>query len=176
MLGREIFSLFESRDGWLWAGSQSGLGRWDGQSWKLFTLRDGLSDNSVRAMAEDSTGNLWIGTENGGLDCFDGQKFTVYQATNGLPGNDISCFYMDDDNVLWVGNFRSWPGTILKKEKTLNAFPPPTMVWPATALVISSVMLNQGIFGLVPTGASCASRGTPLPAPIPSFAEYMGSP
>jgi ligand-binding sensor domain-containing protein/signal transduction histidine kinase len=103
ILGREIFSLFESRDGRLWSGSRNGLGLWDGQTWRLFNTRDGLSDNSVRAIAEDATNNLWIGTENGGLDYFNGQKFTVYQVTNGLPGNDISCLYMDDDNVLWVG-------------------------------------------------------------------------
>jgi ligand-binding sensor domain-containing protein/signal transduction histidine kinase len=104
ILGPDILALFESHDGQLWAGGRNGLGRWDGQRWKLFTTRDGLSDNVVCAMAEDHAGNLWIGTENGGLCFFNGEKFTSYQASeNGLPGNDISCLYMDSAGVLWVG-------------------------------------------------------------------------
>lgn len=103
ILGSKIFALFESRDGRLWAGCANGLGCWDGQTWKLFTTKDGLSENTVRAIAEDSGGHFWIGTENGGVNFFDGQKFVSYQATNGLPGNDISCLYSDSDGVLWAG-------------------------------------------------------------------------
>jgi ligand-binding sensor domain-containing protein/signal transduction histidine kinase len=103
ILGPEIFALFESRKGQLWAGTGNGLGRWDGQSWKLFTTSDGLSENTVNAIAEDATGNLWIGTENGGVNYFNGEKFVSYQVTNGLPGNDISCLYLDSDGVLWAG-------------------------------------------------------------------------
>ena len=104
VLGLGIFALFQSRDGRLWAGTQNGLAQFDGQTWKLFTTRDGLSQNIVRALAQDAAGNLWIGTENQGLDLFKDGKFTPYRAAeNGLPGDDISCLYADKDGVLWVG-------------------------------------------------------------------------
>jgi len=104
ILGPKIFTLFESRDGQLWAGTQNGLANFDGQKWKLFTTRDGLSDSSVRAIAEDAVGNLWVGTESRGLNLLKGGKFTAYrQEANGLPGDDISCLYADKDGVLWVG-------------------------------------------------------------------------
>jgi ligand-binding sensor domain-containing protein/signal transduction histidine kinase len=103
ILGSAIFALFESRDGRLWVGCQNGLGSWDGQQWKLYTTRDGLSDNVVRAIVEDAAGNFWVGTENGGVNYFDDRKFNSYQITNGLPGNDISCLYLDADGVLWAG-------------------------------------------------------------------------
>ena len=103
-LGAQIFALFEDRSGQLWAGTQNGLANWDGQKWKLFTTRDGLSENVVRAIAQDAAGNFWIGTENQGLNSFKDEKFISYQAQeNGLPGNDISCLYADNDGVLWVG-------------------------------------------------------------------------
>ena len=58
----------------------------------------------VRAIAEDSRGNLWVGTKNGGLNLFSAGKFTPYRAgENGLPGDDIACLYADKDDVLWVG-------------------------------------------------------------------------
>ena len=104
ILGPWIYALFQDRRGQLWAGTQNGLARRDGESWKLFTTRDGLSENVVRAIAEDADGNLWIGTENHSLNFFKDGKFISYQATeNGLPGNNISCLYADPDGVLWAG-------------------------------------------------------------------------
>jgi len=106
ILGHQIFALFEDHIGQLWAGTQNGLARWNGQDWKLFTTQDGLSGNAVRAIAEDADGNLWVGTENQGLNFFQGGKFISYQAgENALPGNDISCLYADDDGTLWMGTF-----------------------------------------------------------------------
>ena len=103
-LGQQIFALFEDHNHQLWAGTQKGLGRWNGQEWKLLTIRDGLSENNLRAIAEDAAGNLWIGTEKSGLNFFQDGKFTAYQKSPGrLPGNDISCLYLDKDGVLWVG-------------------------------------------------------------------------
>ena len=103
-LGQQIFALFQTRNGQLWAGTQNGLACWNGQDWKLFTTHDGLSENVVRAIAEDADGNLWVGTENHGLNFFKDGKFISYHAQeNGLPGNDISCLNADKDGVLWVG-------------------------------------------------------------------------
>jgi ligand-binding sensor domain-containing protein len=104
ILGARIFALFEDRGGQLWVGAQNGLGCWNGRNWKLFTTRDGLSENAVRAIAEDGGGNLWVGTESRGLNLFKDGKFTAYrQEEGGLPGDDISCLYADKDGVLWVG-------------------------------------------------------------------------
>ncbi len=104
ILGPQIFALFEDRSGQLWAGTQSGLSRWNGSQWKIFTTRDGLSENVVRAIAQDTNGNFWIGTENRGLNFFVNGKFVSYQATeNGLPGNDVSCLDADKDGTIWVG-------------------------------------------------------------------------
>ena len=46
----EILAMFESSDGAVWVGSRNGLGRWDGQGWKMFTVADGLSGNTVSAV------------------------------------------------------------------------------------------------------------------------------
>ena len=80
-LGRRIFALFEDHHGQLWAGTQNGLAQWDGQDWKVYTTSDGLSENIVRALADDAEGNLWIGTESRGLNLFKAGKFISH------PGN-----------------------------------------------------------------------------------------
>ena len=82
-LARRFSRLFEDRSGQLWAGTQNGLANFDGQKWKLFTTRDGLSENSVRAIAQDTDGNFWIGTENRGLNFFKDGKFISYSKIGG---------------------------------------------------------------------------------------------
>ncbi len=105
-LGGQIFALFEDRAGQLWAGTQNGLASFDGQKWKLFTTRDGLSENTVHAIAQDAGGNLWIGTENGGLNLFkDGKFSTIKKSADGLPGNDITCLCAGKSGGLWIGTY-----------------------------------------------------------------------
>ena len=42
------------------------------------TVKDGLSEGTVRAITEDAHGYMWFGTEDG-LNKYDGYKFTVYR-------------------------------------------------------------------------------------------------
>jgi ligand-binding sensor domain-containing protein len=121
VLGPQTLALFEDHRGQLWVGTQNGLACRNGQGWKMYTTRDGLSENIVHAIAEDAEGNLWVGTENRGLNLLKDGKFNSYeQKKDGLPGDDISCLYEDKDGVLWV-----WPrpGSILqwKVEPLLHA-------------------------------------------------------
>ncbi|HEY2328359.1 MAG TPA: two-component regulator propeller domain-containing protein, partial [Verrucomicrobiae bacterium] len=98
-IGRQIFVLFQGRDGKIWAGGENGLGCHDGADWKIYSAADGLPPNAVRALAEDEKGNLWIGTEGGGLFQLRAGKISFARA----PVNDISCLLVDRENVLWAG-------------------------------------------------------------------------
>jgi signal transduction histidine kinase len=81
---------------------EGGLARWDNAEWKVFTTRDGLSGNLVRAIAEDAQGNLWVGTD-GGLNRWHDGKFTAVEKKHGLAVEHISSLWPDADGVLWVG-------------------------------------------------------------------------
>ena len=98
-IGRQIYALFQSRDGTVWAGGKTGLGGFDGQGWKFFSTAEGLPLNAVRALAEDARGNLWIGTEGGGLFTLRDGKISAANA----PVKDISALLVDRDDVLWAG-------------------------------------------------------------------------
>ncbi len=98
-IGPQIFSIFESRDGKIWAGGESGLASFDGQQWNLFSTSDGLPNNAVRALADDAQGNLWIGTDRGGLYSLRDGKISATAS----PVKDISCLLVDRKNALWVG-------------------------------------------------------------------------
>lgn len=60
-------SIAQTPDGYIWAGTQSGLARFDGVGFTTFTPGNepALRHLFVRAMATDSVGALWIGTYAG---------------------------------------------------------------------------------------------------------------
>src|SRR5689334_390812 len=55
----------------------SGFTQYSEDNFIRYTSKDGLSDNYVSAIEQDSLGFLWIGTENG-LNRFDGYTFKNY--------------------------------------------------------------------------------------------------
>jgi ligand-binding sensor domain-containing protein/two-component sensor histidine kinase len=70
----------------------------------LWHVSDGLPEDTVQAISESLTEQLWIGT-TGGLVRFDGAHIHIYG--NGperhLPVNSIFCLTVDRDGVLWAG-------------------------------------------------------------------------
>ncbi|MBN2280712.1 MAG: response regulator [Candidatus Marinimicrobia bacterium] len=74
------------------------------------TLNDGLSNNHVNDILQDSTGFIWIATEDG-LNRFDGHGSTVFKYNASLPNslsnNYIKKLFLSQDNSLWVGTYGS---------------------------------------------------------------------
>src|SRR5947208_13792776 len=70
-----VFSLFQTRDGYLWVGTGYGLARFDGIHFNTFDEADapGLSSGKIVRLFEDSRGNLWVGTETEGIMIVDRQ-------------------------------------------------------------------------------------------------------
>lgn len=70
------------------------------------SVDEGLSQNSVLAICQDSIGYLWFGTANG-LNRYDGQQLEVFfhddRNENSLPDNFI--------NTIWAEKHRIWIGT-----------------------------------------------------------------
>lgn len=68
---------------------------------------DGLSNDYVKSMTQDSLGSIWIATE-GGLNRFDGHSFQTYTKENsGLSSNELNSVYYDPEaNVTWVSTQR----------------------------------------------------------------------
>ncbi len=71
-----------------------------------YTTLDGLSSPLIRAITQDKSGYIWIGTEDG-LNKFDGYEFKSYgyDVTNNaaLPDNFITCLAPTSDGGIVVG-------------------------------------------------------------------------
>ncbi|WP_217916339.1 diguanylate cyclase [Duganella sp. BJB1802] len=68
---------------------------------RYFTQQDGLGNLSVMALAQDRSGYLWLGTENG-LFRYNGARFERYGRDHGLLQTGITGLLAQGDQ-LWVG-------------------------------------------------------------------------
>src|SRR5690606_6683182 len=90
--------------GSLWAGTPgAGLYRVTGNNVTHFTTANGLSDNSVLALASDSLGAIWAGTGSGGLHRFEGASSKYFGTEAGLPERAILTIQPANGGGIWLG-------------------------------------------------------------------------
>lgn len=65
----------------------------------------GLRNDQVRSIVQDSTGNLWLATDEG-LVRYDGKYFYHYRKEQGLSNNLVLSLFIDSKGNLWFGSFR----------------------------------------------------------------------
>jgi ligand-binding sensor domain-containing protein len=116
-----IYCIFQDTKGFMWFGTKDGLNRYDGYEFKIYHQQPGnrhsLSNDDIRAITEDKSGNLWIGTYGGGLNKFNPvtQQFRAYRS---FP-NDTSTLTSDmitglawqqnsQDTILWVATINGF--------------------------------------------------------------------
>lgn len=75
---------------------------------KAITDRDGLPQNTVRCMMQDSRGFMWFGSING-LGCYNGKNFTVVyphvEGSRTMPDSRIREVIEDKNGFLWIRTF-----------------------------------------------------------------------
>ncbi len=105
-----VTTMAQDRSGWVWLGTQSGLGRWDGQRLRLYTadlMRTGvLPDSYVLALHVDADGTLWVGTSSGGLARYDaaGDRFSSpLAAGQALSRDSVHALLAEGSGRLWIG-------------------------------------------------------------------------
>src|SRR5438477_9538285 len=67
---RFVYCSFQDHFGIMWFGTRDGLNRFDGYAFTSYHYQpfgsNSLSGNVIRAIQEDTRGDLWIGTHDGG--------------------------------------------------------------------------------------------------------------
>jgi signal transduction histidine kinase len=92
--------------GQTWMGRHTGLTRLANGVMTNFGAENGFVRTDVRAIAEDSQGNIWIGGDDGVLYQFAGGKFTAYRVNDSVGNQAIWSLLPEADGALWVGTFR----------------------------------------------------------------------
>src|SRR3954471_1085482 len=81
-----VNTIVQTRDGYLWFGTQEGLARFDGVRFSVFNSRNtpAIRHNDIWKLLDDHDGNLWIATRGGGLTRYRDGVFTNFSKDQGL--------------------------------------------------------------------------------------------
>jgi signal transduction histidine kinase/ligand-binding sensor domain-containing protein len=98
----DIITALQTRDGYLWVGSGSGLARFDGVRFVSFRLSNtpAFLSHLVSCLMEDRDGSLWIGTERGVIRYRDGEFTRV-----GAEEASVRAIVQDAAGRVWCGTF-----------------------------------------------------------------------
>ncbi|MCQ2597793.1 MAG: HD domain-containing protein [Treponema sp.] len=104
--GNTITDILQDKDGYILFGTYGGLTRFDGVKFEILNKLYNEKYNffSARSIMQDSTGNIWVGSNDEGAHCIntDG-TVTSYTVENGLPNNSVRTFCEDKEGNVWIG-------------------------------------------------------------------------
>lgn len=60
LAGDNIYNITQDRDGFIWITTETGVSRFDGNSFKNFTIDDGLPSNDVCGIFIDKNNRIWM--------------------------------------------------------------------------------------------------------------------
>ncbi|MBR1911572.1 MAG: hypothetical protein IJ828_04360 [Treponema sp.] len=106
LTGATANDIIQTKDGFINIGTYEGLIRFDGVA---FTTLKRAKDNeytfhSVRVVMQDSSENIWVGSNEDGLQLLSKNDENVtFTTENGLPNNSVRAIVEDKKGNVWVG-------------------------------------------------------------------------
>jgi two-component system, sensor histidine kinase ChiS len=107
----EVLAIAQDKKGFLWFGGRTGLARYDGYRFHIYTNNpedpNSIGSNYIHDIFEDSYGELWIATEGGGMARLNREldNFYIYRydvkPNEPVPSGTFEKTYEDNDKNLW---------------------------------------------------------------------------
>ena len=103
-----VQDVLQTRDGYLWLGTQEGLVRYDGARFVVFDNRNtgSIENNYFNTLVEGSDGALWAGTYGGGVLRYQQGVFTPFTEVEGLSSDIVHALADAGNGDVWVGTER----------------------------------------------------------------------
>ncbi len=119
----QVKSITQDNNGILFIGTMSGLAKYNGDAFGVFTKNDGLAENWITTSYKDKDGNIWLGHWGGSISkySFDKNQITKFNVEKYTKFKKITSITQDNYNNLWIGT--AGAGIFkydIKKDKVYN--------------------------------------------------------
>ena len=105
LVGNQIQSLAQTKDGSIWAATEHGLQQLNpdtGATIQLFTQENsGIAVADTGVLYPDRTGGIWFGAQSASY--FNGDNWSVYTAADGLANGLVQAIAVDSQQRVWFG-------------------------------------------------------------------------
>ncbi|MEP4076240.1 two-component regulator propeller domain-containing protein [Haloferula sp.] len=118
-----IRTAIQSRDGYIWVGTDNGLARFDGKHFTTFNTRNtaALPGNNTRVLFEADDGRMWIGGTLG-LSRYQPGRPGTFETIEELRGKNVRAILQGSTGDFWIGTsdglWRSQAGDTFRPVKS----------------------------------------------------------
>lgn len=167
-----VFCLLAARDGSLWIGTEgSGLLHYHKGIFTAYRQAEGLTDLFVRALAQDASGVIWVGTNNGIFRISSANTRLERVDANGhIPALAVNAICAGTHGELWFGGsrlarmqagalrFYKLPGDATRNRVKALAETGAGVIWVGTVSGLYRMLPGENHFTAVP-GIHGTTRG-----------------
>jgi ligand-binding sensor domain-containing protein/signal transduction histidine kinase len=116
-----VQSLLQTRDGYLWAGTLSGLTRFNGDSFTTFdnTNASVLANGRITALCQTRDNTIWIGSYSGDIHRLQNGLASQLVTNEVLRSAAVLDIFEAKDGTIWIGTIE---GALRYRDKTLLRF------------------------------------------------------
>ena len=110
-----VYKLAQDRDGFIWAGTQDGLARYDGVAFRVWRSDPddpaAIAGNEATALFVDRANRVWVGGEGTALSVLDAHRRGFRQfrhdamRPDSLSADDVWAIAQDRAGAIWVGTY-----------------------------------------------------------------------
>ena len=97
----KINTLFKTARGYIYAGTTSGLMVFDGTKFDKINFANAAAKDTVTAIFQDNTQQIWVGFKNGKIAKLINEKLQYFEPEEGTPKVAINAFIQDKQNNIW---------------------------------------------------------------------------
>jgi ligand-binding sensor domain-containing protein/serine phosphatase RsbU (regulator of sigma subunit) len=105
-----------------------------------YGVKQGLSEQKVYTIFQDSRDYIWLGTANG-VSRFDGRKFENFTSRNGLATGGVKCIRQDSKGDIWFGHLNGGVSRFSGQKFDQAAFDSITFTGDVTSIVVKDSSL-----------------------------------
>ena len=131
LVNDEIWQIYPARNGLIWLATNKGLNSYNPKKRAIKTIygdvgrNNGLSDMNVNAVAEDNTGNIWLGLREKGVDVINAKTgllrnigVDAENPNNALPGGAVETLAVQTSDNNFIGSnwgiYQYWQSKLQK--------------------------------------------------------------